>query len=128
MVVLISHKYVCFHSQSNLKKIMPIIKYMGLNNLATTTLENGLEISNTYISVERLKIEKDVMAQPTKYRIYNRVMEHVSRDKKYESKPKISSVSINFDLEELPSTIEELYTKVYSEVKLFYPDAIDVIE
>jgi len=101
---------------------------MGLNNLATTTLENGLEISNTYISVERLKIEKDVLVKPTKYRIYNRVMEHVSRDKKYESKPKISSISINFDLEELPSTIEELYTKAYSEVKLFYPDAIDVIE
>jgi hypothetical protein len=101
---------------------------MGLINNATTTLENGLEMSNTYISVERLKIEKDATVQPVKYHIYNRVMEHVSRDKKYESKPKISSVSINFDLEELPSTIEELYTKAYSEVKLFYPNATDVIE
>ena len=101
---------------------------MGLINNATTTLENGLEISNTYISIERLKIVKDSLVQPTKYRIFNRTMEHISRDKKYDGKPKLSSVSINFDLETLPSTIEELYTKAYSEIKLFYPDATDVIE
>ena len=101
---------------------------MGLINNATTTLENGLEISNTYISIERLKIVKDTSVQPTKYRIFNRAMEHISRDKKYDGKPKLSSVSINFDLETLPSTMDELYVKAYSEIKLFYPDAVDVID
>jgi len=55
-------------------------------------------------------------------------MEHVSRDKKYEGKPKIQSVSINFDLEELPNTIEELYTRAYNEIKLFFPESEDLLE
>jgi hypothetical protein len=101
---------------------------MGLINRATTSLDNGVDISNTYISIERLKIEKDALVQPTKYRIYNRIMEHVSRDKKYEGKPKIQSVSINFDLEELPNTIEELYTRAYNEIKLFFPESEDLLE
>jgi len=101
---------------------------MGLINVATTTLENGLEINNTYISIERLKIVKDVGVQPAMYRIYNRAMEHISRDKKHEGKPQLSSVSINFDLEQLPDTMEELYAKAYNEIKSFYPHATDVIE
>tara|TARA_B110000858_G_C17473023_1_gene323648 strand:- start:152 stop:457 length:306 start_codon:yes stop_codon:yes gene_type:complete len=101
---------------------------MGLINKKVTTLDNGLDVSNTYISIERLKIEKNVSVEPVVYTICNRAMEHISREKKYEGKPKISSVSINFDLEELPSTFEELYTKAYSEIKLFYPDVSDVTE
>lgn len=101
---------------------------MGLINKNTTTLENGIELSDTYISIERLKIEKDGLAEPTIYRIYNRIVEHVSREKKYEGKPKLNNVSINFNLEQLPATLSELYEKAYSEVKLFYPNTEDVLE
>ena len=101
---------------------------MGLINKKVTTLDNGLEVSNTYISIECLKIEKNVSVESVTYTIYNRAMEHISREKKYEGKPKINSLSVNFHLEELPSTFEELYTKAYSEIKIFYPDLSDVTE
>jgi predicted acyltransferase (DUF342 family) len=101
---------------------------MGLINNKKTTLDNGLDISNTYVSIERLKIEKDSLVQPAIYRIGNRATEHVSREKKYEGKPMLSSINMNFDLEELPSTIEELYTKAYNAMREYYRDTSDVIE
>ena len=105
---------------------------MGLINKAITTLENGVEISNTYISIERLKIKKNLKVvdeQPDEvYGIYNKMTQHVSREKKYEDKPEIDSLSVDFGLAELPSTMEELYANAYSEIKIFYPDTVDVIE
>lgn len=105
---------------------------MGLINNATTTLENGVEISNTYISIERLKIQKNLTVvdeQPGEvYGIYTKMTQHVSREKKYEDKPMIDFLSVNFGVAELPSTMEELYANAYSQIKIFYPDTVDVIE
>ena len=96
---------------------------MGLTNLNVTDIGHGIEVSNTYVYIKDIRIQNDV-----EFNVYCNTEEHVSRENKNAGKPMIKKLNVNYSSNTLPNTIEELYTKAYSEVKLFYPNATDVIE
>ena len=94
---------------------------MGLINHDTKTLENGLEIKDTYVCVKHLRVVK----KSTEYHIYNTASEYISKDAKDDMKPAIEEVQINFQLNTLPETVNELYEKAYQEIKLFFQNTTD---
>jgi len=94
---------------------------MGLINHDTKTLENGLEIKDTYVCVKDLRVVK----KPAEYHIYNTASEYISKKAKEDLKPAIEEVQINFQSNTLPETMTELYAKAYDEIKLFFKNTTD---
>jgi hypothetical protein len=97
---------------------------MGLTNTGTVEVGHGLEVSNTYIFIKDIKISNDGF----EYNIWCNAEEYVSRELKNNDKPKLSDLKVNYSSNTLPTTVQELWTESYSEVKKFYPDTIDVLE
>tara|TARA_B100002019_G_scaffold279762_1_gene281989 strand:+ start:333 stop:632 length:300 start_codon:yes stop_codon:yes gene_type:complete len=96
---------------------------MGLKNLDQVDIGHSVEISNTYVYIKDIQIQND-----TEFNVFCNVEEHVSRETKNAGKPKIKKLNVNYSFDTLPTTIKELWTKSYDQVKLFYTNTIDVFE
>jgi len=97
---------------------------MGLINLDKVDVGHGIEISNTYVYIKDIRIQKDV----TEFNVFCVTEEHVSRENKNAGKPSIKKLNVNHSYNTLPNTIEELWSESYSQVKQFYRNTTDVFE
>lgn len=95
---------------------------MGLLNLEVQTLDNGIQISNTYVYIKDMKIENS----GHEYNVFCSTEEYASREVRDEGRPKLKGVMVNYSVETLPDTLPELWKMSYEEVKKCYSNSTEV--
>ena len=100
---------------SSFKKILTTLN-MGLLVGEEYTLQNGIIISNYYVNVADISIRKNPLEETTVYDVVADYNYYANKQSRLENKERIHTFTIHIS----STTIENIYSLVYTEIKKLY--------
>jgi len=89
---------------------------MGLLVGEEYTLQNGIIISNYYVNVADISIRKNPLEETTVYDVVADYNYYANKQSRLENKERIHTFTIHIS----STTIENIYSLVYTEIKKLY--------